>query len=183
MKILISQRDIRTPPNNFVFDALERSWYTFFKGHFLLPHPNTIEIDTSIDFDCLVISGGPDSVERHLTENNLFAHALALNKPIFGVCHGAFTVNDLTGGVNGRVLGHECSEHAVMLEDFQVTVNSYHSQSIAELGPNMQPVATDLDGNIEAFEHATLPIYGVVWHPERMNNPVLPSTWKKFFNL
>lgn len=183
MKILISQRDIRIPPNNFVFDALERSWYTFFKGHFLLPHPNTIEIDTTIDFDCLVISGGPDSVERHLTENNLFAHALAQHKPIFGVCHGAFAVNDLTGGVNGRVTGHEYGEHTVVLEGSEVTVNSYHGQSIAQLGADMQAVAIDLDGNIESFEHKTLPIYGVVWHPERMINPVIPVAWKKFFNL
>ena len=73
-------------------------------------------VDETIDFDCLVLSGGPDSVARHVTENLLFYHALKLNKPIVGVCHGSFAVNDLTGGVNGTVPGHENSEHDIIMD-------------------------------------------------------------------
>ena len=81
------------------------------------------------------------------------------------------------------MLGHEYSEHTVVLEGAEHTVNSYHGQSIAQLGADMQAVAVDSAGNIEAFEHNTLPVYGVVWHPERMSRPIVPSAWKKFFNL
>lgn len=175
MRILISQRDVRVPPNNFLFDCLERSWYQLLDQHQLIPVPNLGVIDETIDFDCLILSGGPDSLARHVTENLLFAHALKLDRPIIGVCHGAFAVNDLTGGTNGLVEGHENSSHTILLEGREHVVNSYHGQSIAELGPNMRTVATDTGGNIEAFEHAELPIYGIVWHPERMAQPVLPS--------
>lgn len=175
MRILISQRDVRIPPNNFLFDCLERSWYQLLDQHQLIPVPNLGVIDKTIDFDCLILSGGPDSMARHVTENLLFAHALKLDRPIIGVCHGAFAVNDLTGGINGLVDGHENQNHRIMLEGVERVVNSYHSQSIAQLGPYMKVTARDTDDNIEAFEHTQLPIYGMVWHPERMPDPVLPS--------
>jgi putative glutamine amidotransferase len=174
MKILISQRDVRIPPSNFTFDALERSWYTLFKKHYLIPVPNLGIIGESIEFDCLVLTGGPDSIKRHLTEDLLFAHAIKLNKPIFGFCHGAFAVNDLTGGINDYIEGHIQIDHEIIMEGNIHTVNSFHGQSIDKLGPDMEKIAMDLDGYTEAFKHKYKPIYGIVWHPERMKEPVLP---------
>jgi len=175
MNILISQRDVRIPPSHFTFDALERSWYELFKKHNLIPVPNLGMIDESIEFDCLVLTGGPDSIERHTTEDLLFDHAIKLNKPIFGFCHGAFAVNDLTGGVNGYIAGHVQTDHEIIMDNSIYTVNSYHGQSIDKLGPDMEKVAMDLDGYTEAFKHKYKPIYGIVWHPERMKEPVLPN--------
>lgn len=180
MRILISQRDFRIPPSNFTFDALERSWYELFKKHNLIPVPNLGVIDESIEFDCLVLTGGPDSIKRHLTEDLLFDHAMRLNKPIFGFCHGAFAVNDLTGGINGIIDGHIQVDHEIIMENKIHTVNSYHGQSIDKLGPEMQKIAMDLDGYTEAFKHKTEDIYGIVWHPERMKNPVLPKKLVEF---
>jgi N5-(cytidine 5'-diphosphoramidyl)-L-glutamine hydrolase len=159
--------------NSMYLDALERDWYVLLKKHQLMPFPNIYDFVEVPEFDCLVITGGPDSLARHYTEDALFALALKRNKPIVGVCHGAFTVNDLTGGINGTVSGHVGVMHDIVMNDKKITVNSYHNQSIQQLGPEMQAVAHDLDGNIEAFEHVNLPIYGVVWHPERMNHPIL----------
>lgn len=173
MKILISQREFVHPPMNFVYDGLERSWYSFLSQHQLIPVPNLIKIDTTVEFDCLILSGGNDSVNRHYTENALFRHAVEQGKPIIGVCHGAFAVNDLTGGVNGHVDGHIRTTHNVTIDDQVHVVNSYHSQSIESIGPGMIVTARDDDGNIEAFQHETLPYYGIVWHPERMSRPVL----------
>jgi putative glutamine amidotransferase len=174
MRIAISQRDFKVPPRNFIFDCLERSWNKFLAGHQLLPLPNTMTIDNELEFDCLVLTGGPDSIERHITENLWFVRALKLDKPIVGFCHGAFAVNDLTGGVNGQVDDHQDGEHEIVLEGNTVVVNSYHSQSISSLGKNMMATAHDSAGNIEAFQHESLPVYGVVWHPERMTVPILP---------
>jgi putative glutamine amidotransferase len=175
MRILMSQRDLRIPPNNFLFDCLERSWYNLLHKHQLLPVANIGVIDETVEFDCLILTGGPDSLARHTTENLLFLHALKLNKPIVGVCHGAFAVNDLTGGINGIVPGHENTSHTISMEGGIYNVNSFHGQNIAKLGNQMIPVATDMDGNIEAFQHESKPIYGVVWHPERMKYPILPK--------
>jgi len=179
MRVLISQRDVQIPPSNFIYDALERGWYKLLANHTIITAANTMMVDTSIEFDCLVISGGPDSIERHLTENMLFAHAIQLNKPIIGVCHGAFTINDLTGGINGRINDHWMTDHNVIIDGTIEKVNSYHGQSIESLGDDMIPIATCAnDNSIEAFQHKEKPIVGIVWHPERMENPVLPTLAK-----
>ena len=180
MRILISMRDYRIPPNNFLFDCLERSWYDFLGNHHLIPHANTGKVDETIEFDCLVLSGGSDSVARNVTENNLFLHAIKRKKPILGVCHGAFVVNELTGGVNqidyDLIPTHENSVHEVVMDGNKVMVNSYHGQTIRQLGKGMVATAIhELDNTIEAFQHEHLPIYGIVWHPERMGVAVVPE--------
>jgi gamma-glutamyl-gamma-aminobutyrate hydrolase PuuD len=172
-------REFKIPPNNFTFDCLERSWYNFLGNHQLIPHANTKIIDETIDFDCLILTGGADTVARHITENNLFLHAIKNKKPIVGFCHGAFVVNELSGGTNDaikeRIEYHTLSEHEITMEGKTFRVNSYHGQTITKLGPQMIPLAMcDADNTIEAFKHHTLPIFGVVWHPERMILPVVP---------
>ena len=181
MKIAISQREIilaNSVGNRLTFDGLERSWYTFLADHELIVIPNTVNLVYmgGLDFDCVLLTGGPDSQARHLTENMLFAVAQERGVPVIGICHGAFAVNDLTGGTNGRVDGHEDGYHEVLMDNISWSVNSHHSQSIATLGPGMTATAVDQDGNIEAFEHKTKPIYGIVWHPERMPQPILPTS-------
>lgn len=183
MKILMSTRDVRIPPNNFLFDCLERSWYALLYKHQLVPVANIGVIDESVDFDCLILTGGPDSLARHTTEDLLFQHALKLGKPIIGVCHGGFAVNDLTGGTNGYQEGHEDTSHMINMEGGVYTVNSYHSQFVETLGLDMITIATDSDNNIEAFQHKDKPIYGIIWHPERMKHPVLPAAVKLLLEI
>jgi len=183
MRILMSQRDVRIPPSNFTYDALERNWFNLLYKHQLFPVPNIGVIDETIEFDCLVLTGGPDSLARHTTEDLLFHHANKLGKPIIGVCHGAFAVNDLTGGINGVIEGHEDTSHMINMEGGVYNVNSYHGQYIQQLGADMISIATDADNNIEAFKHKELPIYGIVWHPERMKHPVLPNAVRKLLEI
>ena len=183
MRILISQREVIVPPSFFTFDALERSWYNLLSNHKLIPIPNICRIDESIEYDCLVLTGGPDSIERHITEDLHFKYALNQNKPIIGVCHGAFAVNDLTGGKNGKVDGHWQTDHAIYMDGQEYLVNSYHEQSIASIGEEMVVVATDEEYNIEAFKHKDKPIFGIVWHPERMENPVLPMEVRQLLEM
>lgn len=50
------------------------------------------------------------------------------------------------------------------------TVNSAHHQAIRSLGTGLIPVQfCPRDGCIEAVVHETLPILGVQWHPERID--------------
>jgi len=161
--------------NPMLLDALERDWYTLLKKHTVFPFPNIINIPKSLEFDCLIISVGPDSVARHYTVNALFNLSNKLNKPIIGVCHGAFAVNDLTDGINGIIEGHSDCLHNIHMDGNTYRVNSHHHQSIQSIGTEMKIVAVDDDENIEAFQHTSKPIYGIVWHPERMSTPVLPK--------
>lgn len=156
-------------------DCLERSWYRLFAGHTitLLPNIPDLEFET-LDFDCLILTGGGDSMARHLTENKAYAVAKSMNRAIVGFCHGAFAVNDIEGGINSHIAGHVGNDHAIMMADILQVVNSYHSQAIARLAPGFDVIATDSNANPEAFRHAFQPIWGVVWHPERMMDPILP---------
>ena len=61
------------------------------------------------------------------------------------------------------------------MEDTEYEVNSYHNMSIKKLGPDLYPIAMASDGSIEGFRHKTKYIFGLMWHPERMENPILPS--------
>jgi GMP synthase-like glutamine amidotransferase len=181
MKLLLSQREIVVKNSmgvEMTLDALERDWHKFLHKHEILTYPNVIDVDSNIDFDCLILTGGPDSFARHYTENALFDLALKKQKPVVGICHGAFVINDQTGGQNGHIPGHEACWHDVTMDSVKYRVNSHHSQSIESLGPDMVAVAVDEDGNIEAFQHCTKQIYGVVWHPERMPDLVLPVAVK-----
>jgi GMP synthase-like glutamine amidotransferase len=174
VKILISQQEYVKPPRNFVLDALERAYYDFLVGHQIVPVANNNKAPEN-DYDCLVLTGGPDSVARNQTENMLYDHAMSEGKPIIGICHGAFVINELAGGVNGSIEGHVDKDHYVTMGEKIYTVNSYHTQMIERLPKDFVSLAEDKDGNPEAFRHKSLSVFGVVWHPERMSDPVLPD--------
>jgi putative glutamine amidotransferase len=56
-------------------------------------------------------------------------------------------------------------------------VNSYHSGCIFKLGSDLDAFAW-ADDFVEGFKHHTLPIWGLVWHPERMERPIIPQDLK-----
>jgi putative glutamine amidotransferase len=122
-----------------------------------------------------MLTGGPDSVARNQTENLLYQDAVEKGKPVVGICHGAFVINDISKGVNGSVDGHVDADIKITMEGREHTVRCYHSQAIEKLGEDFEAIAYDNEGIIEAFKHVSKPIYGIVWHPERMDEPVLPS--------
>ena len=181
MRILVTQQEVKKPPFFFVHDALERAWHVFLAGHELTAWPNLPNRVPDVEkFDALVMTGGNDSVARHLTEDHLVQLFDRANKPIIGFCHGALVINDLGAGINAPLDGHLGVEHAVIMQGITHTVNSYHGQGIARLAPGYESIAQDLAGNCEAFRHAFKPHWGVLWHPERQGVPVLPSDLAQF---
>ena len=183
MKILVTQSEIRRPPFFFPADILERSWYSLLTGHEIIPVPNLPDKKFDNNWDCLIITGGNDSIARHLTEDKLFKIADENNKPIIGFCHGAFVVNDLSGGINSNIDGHFDVNHTIEMEGSIYNVNSFHSQGILKLAPNFQSIAIDKDGNCEAFQHKSKLQWGILWHPERMEHPLLPTHLINFLNV
>lgn len=179
MKILVSQEEYIK--KNHIFDGLERAYYNFLAGHQLIPMPN-VRKDPDVEYDCLLLTGGPDSIARHYTEDLLYKHAKDRKIPIVGICHGAFVINDLCGGTHTRIEGHVNCDIDVKLYDKIYKVKCFHTQAIKTLGDNLTATAHDMNANIHAFMHDKLPIYGIVWHPERMDKPVLPPEVSKLFD-
>jgi putative glutamine amidotransferase len=183
MNLLLTQQEIRLPIWHHTTDALERSWYSFFSKHNITVAPNIPDYIKDVScFDALIITGGGDSINRHLTENTLYSQFEQANIPIVGFCHGAFAINDIAGGINDYTVDHIGRNHQVIMNSQIVEVNSFHSQCIDKLAPGFNPLAHDLEGHPEAFVHSFKPIWGVVWHPERMSNPPLPGCLDKFLN-
>jgi len=127
----------------------------------------------------------PDVFRQHFFENNLKKY-VAKGTPIFGVCLGMQMLNVHFGGTLTQDLKYHAqsrdrwqSAHPIWLPgsknkkgDFEV--NSHHHQAVlrTDLSPELTPLAYALNeenppiGIVEAFEHKTLPIAGVQWHPE-----------------
>jgi GMP synthase-like glutamine amidotransferase len=176
MRLLLSQQEVKKPPFFFVHDALERAWHIFLSGHDITAWPNLPNRVPDLDaFDALVLTGGNDSIARHITEDNLFRLFDEANKIIIGFCHGALVINDVAGGINSEIHGHLGSEHTVIMQDHLFTVNSYHGQCVQKLAPGYQVIATDEQGHAECFRHVFKPHWAVLWHPERQAHPVLPT--------
>jgi len=174
LKIAISQRESVIGGSALKHDCLAQVWYKFLSKHQIIPIPN-VDVDYVYDFDMLILSGGNFSFPRFHTELKLYNHAMDNNLPILGVCHGAFFIAELTGAHCEDIDGHRGFDHVIELEGEEVVVNSWHGSTIKSLGPDYTAIGVDSENNIEAFKHNYKPIWGLLWHPEIMVNPVLPK--------
>ena len=171
MKIAISQREIVY--NNVTYDCLEQGWYSLLNHCDLEVIPNVSNIATN--FDMLILSGGDSTPNRIHTETMYYNIALLKGIPILGVCHGAFFINEFHGGTNKPIDGHKNTAHEIEIDGIVEYTNSFHTNSIDTLGKSLIPLATcPHDNSVEAFKHSHLPIWGLLWHPERAQG-VLPT--------
>ena len=107
MKIGLSQRILHY--NNTAYDCLEHGWYNLLSGHTLFCIPNIIDQDYKkivSDLDMVIFTGGDASPHRVLVETKVLTQCYIQDKPVLGVCHGAFFINELEQGVNSTIENH-----------------------------------------------------------------------------
>lgn len=118
---------------------------------------------------------------RDQRELSLIAAFLAAGKPILGICRGLQVLNVALGGDlrqhvegHGQVRGTD-GLHATRASGFlrdlygsRFTVNTAHHQALGRLGRGLQAVQWTADGVVEGAAHRSLPLWGVQWHPERL---------------
>lgn len=124
--------------------------------------------------------------ERDALEFELLKAYIDLKKPVMGICRGFQLINIFFGGslyqnIEEKAL-HLGSPELYPTHNVRATkdsiigktygellsVNSSHHQAIKTLGKNLKATAFWQDKYTEAYEHTTLPILGVQWHPEKM---------------
>jgi len=109
--------------------------------------------------------------------------------PLLGICRGCQIINVMAGGTLHQDLpsqnlyhtmlmaSHDAFAHKVnikkgsMLEgiigDSKILTNSYHHQSVKDIAPGFEIVASTADGVVEAIEmKGDRFVLGVQWHPE-----------------
>lgn len=168
MKIGITQRIIYH--NGIGYDALDPQFYTLFSGHTLIPIPNlTTNNHAKIvdEIDMLVISGGDSSKTRVANETRLILRATMNKKPVLGICHGAFLLTQMLGGIVDDTDNHYNTTHLVKYNTFNTVynVNSYHNSRILFAPEDAKVLAVCSDNSIECWIVDN--IAAVVWHPER----------------
>ena len=139
------------------------------------------------------------SLDRDKTEKKLLNYATTKKIPVLGICRGCQFINVYFGGKLIQNLEknfpgttkHVKINHKIKILDIAqsfsekktVTVNSYHDDGFTEkeLAPKLKKIAQSSDNIIEGFYHESLPIIGIMWHPERMKN--INDFNKKIINL
>jgi gamma-glutamyl-gamma-aminobutyrate hydrolase PuuD len=182
LKIGITQRVLYH--RGRAYDSLEQVWYKFLKGHRFVFIPNTLEQDFEAltdSVDALIITGGDDSAIRRSVEFRVASLMMQQCKPILGICHGAFMLTDVLGGQVESCDGHLDCEHSINYLGLDIKVNSYHNQAIVTLHSSAHCLARDPQGHCEAWIDGAMA--GIVWHPERMQDPFLPSEIQQLIKI
>lgn len=126
------------------------------------------------------------SPERDANDLAFTKAFLAAGKPILGICRGHQILNVVLGGslhqhiptaeahrAPGDAVHSVTAEGASLLRELYgevFRVNSSHHQAVARVGEGLRvTLRCTEDGTVEAFEHETLPVLGVQFHPERMS--------------
>lgn len=125
---------------------------------------------------------------RDAFEIALLEAALALQKPVLGICRGAQLINVVCGGtlMPDLTIGQGDSHasyayprtyrrHEVQFEDGslshrlygpRIAVNSFHHQAVDRAGAGVAITGRAADGVAEAIEIEGAPALGLQWHPE-----------------
>ncbi len=126
---------------------------------------------------------GEASNRREIFHEALFKAFYEAGKPVMGICEGCQKINCCLGGTldvelqKSRGVLHWDSAHTVSCAEGSViralwgeepVVNSFHNFAIEKTGEGIVITAVSPQGNAEAFEHESRPIFGYQFHPERM---------------
>ena len=125
---------------------------------------------------------------RDAAEMALAEAYIAAGKPVLGVCRGCQLLNVYFGGSLYQHLDtapHHRSATDVdaihtadtvtdsvirKLYGDHFMINSVHHEGVKVLGKDLIVTHVSDDGVAEGFEHKSLPVFAVQWHPERLIN-------------
>lgn len=136
----------------------------------------------------IILSGGPSSVYSEgapQTDAALFDAKV----PIFGICYGFQSMTQALGGVVDHTGKSEFGRTALTItrtgklfdtepDDLQVWMS--HGDAVIKAPEGFEVAASTLGTPIAAFEHTTLPLAGVQFHPEVLHTEYGQKTLENF---
>lgn len=191
-RLLTEDDTVKQFVNEFYLSALIKRDFNVIM--LTLDNPNITDVLELCDG--FLITGGSDVDPKYFGEENnglsrgvkpslddidkdVVLYAKEHKKPLLGICRGNQTINVFLGGTLHQDIGdshrnlangHEVYTIKNRLLDFDenIITNSYHHQALKDLAIDTTAIAWHKDGTIEAFIHNYLPIIGIQWHPERL---------------
>lgn len=175
-------------------DALDTRWACFFKRISAIPIPlpsctNIVSFLDAISPDGILLSGGNSlasledsqvNILRDRVDRIVIEYALKRDLPILGICRGMQSILAYFGSSFTRVAEHVTESHAIskvgssrFIPDArrERRVNSYHAYGSQNCPAPLKVLYRSKDGCIEAAEHYSKPMAGIMWHPERLARP------------
>ena len=132
---------------------------------------------SSLDYDGVLLSNGPGNPEHCGVAVEHIRAAMALGKPIFGICMGHQLLSRAAGARTYKLLfGHRGHNQPVREEGtqrcFMSSQNHGFAVDAASLGSDWEPWFTNMnDGSNEGVRHRSLPFCSVQFHPEAASGP------------
>jgi gamma-glutamyl-gamma-aminobutyrate hydrolase PuuD len=180
--VIVTQRELILP-NKEVRDSLDQSWFEFFNKTKLLPLilPNNLTLAkkmiSQIEVAGFVLTGGDDiksisgsHSKREKLEDFLIKLALKKNLPLLGVCRGMQKIQDHFKIPLKKISGHVKPKQTILINGKRCVVNSFHDFATKENNDKeFEVFAIADDGVVKAIKHKKYKVFGIMWHPERMN--------------
>ena len=179
-RIGITQRVVTVETYAERRDALDQRWTPLLLslGLVPVPIPNALpDVATFLQhcaLDGIILSGGNspsdhggDAPERDKLELDLLRLAMARNLPLLAVCRGMQMLQLFLDGELEAVHGHVTKSLPIIVNGAERKVNSYHNLAFRVAAPPLQVWALAKDGVVKAVRHPSVPIVGIMWHPER----------------
>jgi anthranilate synthase/aminodeoxychorismate synthase-like glutamine amidotransferase len=144
--------------------------------------------------EAIVLSPGPCTPNEAGICVDLVKAAAGTRKPLLGVCLGHQAIGQAFGGkviraaepVHGKTspIRHENTDIFAGLPD-PFTATRYHSLIVEaySLPETLVPTAFTDDGTIMGLRHASLPVYGVQFHPESIATSHGHDILQNFLNI
>jgi len=140
----------------------------------------------------IVLSPGPGKPADHPWNKKIIENFLG-KIPILGVCLGMQALNEALGGttvkskipVHGKTSLVYCEANAKLFEGLpsSFSVARYHSLQVGKLSNDLHVSAKLDDETIMAFEHKSLPVFGVQFHPESFMSEYGNEIFQRFLSL
>ena len=148
-------------------------------------HPATrgtdLDFIRSFDPKGIILSGGPNSVFEPGAPT-VDPGILDLGPPVLGICYGMQLIAQLSGGKATPATEREYGRAEVSVKENKglfagfepkacVIVWASHGDRLESPPPQFRVTATSANAPVAGMQHATKPLFGVLFHPEVAHTP------------